>query len=120
MAYEIKERPDLFEVILLGTTSKREVLQIVMHMHHKDPRKERCDLWMLAPESSIPFSVFQEIAQSVGLLCRDKFIGEKCAIVAAHEMQLQEAELYRSEAAALPFEIRVFRNREEGLGWLQA
>jgi hypothetical protein len=120
MPYEIKESPELFEVLLFGPSSKWEVLLIVKHLHVKDPRKERRDLWILSAETSIPYAAFQEISQNVGRLCRDDFVGEKTAIVAAHEMQLQEAELYRFEALALPFEIRVFRSREEALTWFQS
>jgi hypothetical protein len=120
MPYEIKESHDLFEVLVSGKSSKWEVLQIVGHMQRRDPRKERRDLWILSSESSIPYASFQEIAHLVGNFCRDDFVGEKTAIVAAHELQMQEMELYRLEAAALPFDIRVFRSREDALAWLES
>jgi hypothetical protein len=120
MAYQIKETPDFFEVHVLGESSRWEVLQIVGHLHKRDPRKERSDLWFFSEEASIPFAAFNEIAQMIGKLCRGDFVGARSAIVAAHELQWQEARMYQLESEFLPFELGVFKSRDEAVTWLKS
>lgn len=61
---------------------------------------------------------FSEIAQEIRSLLTRDFVGNKTAIVAAGEFQKAQLELYRLEASILPFEIRVFRSRDEAVKWL--
>jgi hypothetical protein len=118
MAYQIEVKAGYVEVRLSGTTSKDEVCHVLRELARRDPRKEIPDLWIVSPESQVPLVHFADIAQEVGRLVRPDAVCRKSAIVAFGEFHKAQLEMYRFDAAFLPFETRVFLYREEALKWL--
>lgn len=53
-------------------------------------------------------------------LCLPDMVGSKTALVAADEFMRVPLELYKVEAAVLPFEIQIFNNRADALQWLNS
>jgi hypothetical protein len=120
MAYQIEKKEGFFEVRISGETSKSEILEVIRELDRRDRGKKFPDLWLVAEESQVPFMHFSEIAQGVRSLLPRDFVGNKTAIVAAGEFQKAQFELYRLEASILPFEIRVFRFRDEAVKWIMS
>jgi hypothetical protein len=46
-------------------------------------------------------------------------VGNKTALLVSGDLQRVAANMYRSDAADLPFEIEVFTSREDALRWLK-
>jgi hypothetical protein len=120
MPYKIQEIDGYVEVSVWGETSKWEVLEVIRELQRRDTRKEVSDLWLLSKECMVPFTEFSEIAEAVKSLCTSGMIGSKSAIVAEDELQRAQLEMYRAEAAILPFEVRVFRSRDDAVQWLKS
>jgi len=120
MAYQIEEKEGFFEVRISEETSKDEILNIIRELDRRDRGKKLPDLWLIAEESQVPFVEFSEIAKGIRKLLPHDAPGNKTAIVVAGELQKAEMELYRSEASILPFEIRVFRSRDEAVKWIKS
>ncbi len=117
MAYEVEKKDTFLEVRVSGDTSKDELIEAIRELRRCDPRKELPDLWLFAGECQVPLVEFSDIAQAVlGLLPRNA-VGNKTAIVAANEFRMAQIDMYRFEAAVLPFAIRVFRSRDEAVAW---
>ena len=119
MPYRIEEVDSIFEVHLSNPTSKREILQAIEELASKDPRKARCDLWCLPYEVFISLAEYPEIVQLTKSLCLPDMVGNKTALLVSGEFQRVAANMYRSDAADLPFEIEVFTSREAALRWLK-
>jgi len=119
MPYSIKHHSDLVEVELWGETSVAEVLAAVNELHASYPRKERSDLWNLSRETMVPLSAFPTVIQAIGGLCGGSQVYRRSAIVASGSFQRAMVDMYRTEAACLPFEIGVFQSRDEALKWLR-
>lgn len=118
MAYQIEMKSGYVEVRVSGLTSKAEILQILHELARRDPRKEIPDLWIVSPESQVPLVYFADIAREVGRLLRPDAVCCRSAIVAFGEFHKAQVEMYRFDAAFLPFQTRVFLYREEALEWL--
>ena len=119
MPYRIEEVDSIFEVHVSNPTSKWEILQAVAELTRKDPRKEQCDLWCIPDEIFISFAEYQEIAGAIASLCPQDMVGNKTALLVSGTLQMAFAEMYRSEASHLPFEIGVFTSRDDALQWLE-
>jgi hypothetical protein len=120
MSYKIQEIDGYVEVSVWGETSKWEVLEIIRELQRRDPCKKVSDLWIVSGECMVPFTELSEIADAVKSLCTPNMIGSKSAVVAANELQRMQLEMYRAEAAMLPFEIGVFKSREDAVQWLKS
>ena len=120
MPYKMQKIDGFVEVSVWGETSKWEMLEAVWELRLRDPCKKVSDLWIVSGECMVPFDEFPEIAETVQSLCTPGMIGSKSAIVASDELQRAQLELYRAEAAILPFEIRVFRSRDDAVRWLKS
>ena len=120
MAYQIEKKDVFFEVHISGETSKDEVLEVIRELDRKDPGKKYPDLWLIAEESQIPYVHFIEVVQGIQSLLPPGSVGNKTAIVAAGEFYKAQLEMYRSVASILPFEIRVFRSRDEAVKWIMS
>ena len=118
MSYHIEPRTGYVEVHVSGQTSARELLEIVQILRDRDPRKQIPDLWMLEGDTMVPLSAFWTLAEGVRALCSPDLACSRTALVASGPMQAGLLDLYRAEAADLPFEIRIFTSRDEALGWL--
>lgn len=118
MAYRIEYKNGYCEVTVSGETTKTEVFQILRELARRDPKKEIPDLWIVAPESQVPLVHFAEIAREIGHLLPPDAVGCRSAIVAFGPFHKAQLELYRYDAAALPFETRVFQYRPEAEAWL--
>ena len=118
MPYSIEEQDDFFEVALNGKSSAWEVLEIIHALRDRDPRKERCDLWVFASDYSVPISSFSHIAGDVENLCKEGFVGNKTAVVPGNLLQRAAMFLYKREAENLPFPIKVFSSRDDAVEWL--
>lgn len=121
MAYEILVQDGLTEVRVWGESSESEVLGILAELRARDPGKRTCDLWIVASECVVPFGAYPRIADTLRGFCREDRVtrGSRTAIVASDEFQKALLELYRIEAAALPFEVGVFMKRDEAMRWLR-
>jgi hypothetical protein len=119
MPYRIEEVDSIFEVHVSNPTSRQELLQAIEELAGKDPRKERRDLWYFPKEAFVSLAEFSEIVRAVQSLCSPDMVGNKTALVVSGELQRVAANMYRSEAAQLPFEIGVFTIREDALRWLK-
>ena len=119
MPYRIQERDGFSEIHVSGETSKWEVLKAIRQLRDRDPRKETSDLWVISNTSMVPFAEYSTIVEAVRSLCSSDMIGNKTAIVAADELQKAELDMFRSQAEALPFEMRVFISRDEAVEWLK-
>ena len=119
MSYRIEEGDSIFEVRVSNPTSRQELLQAIKELAGKDPLKEHCDIWYFPNEAFVSLAEFSEIVQAVKSLCRPDMVGNKTALVVSGELQRVAANMYRSEAAQLPFEIGVFTTREDALHWLK-
>jgi hypothetical protein len=120
MAYRIEEKDSIFEVHMWGQTSRWEVMEIVHQLQRKDPRKESCDLWIFSETGGVFFDEFPEIVKAVASLCSSDMAANKTALVASDGFLRAQLELYRAEAAGLPFEIRVFETKENAVQWLKS
>jgi len=119
MPYRIEEVDSIFEVHVSNPTSRREILQAIQEIAGKDPRKERCDLWYFSNEAIVSLEEYAEIVRAVKSLCPPDMVGNKTALLVSRELQRVAANMYRSDAADLPFEIGVFTSREDALRWLK-
>jgi len=119
MPYSIKHHSDLVEVELWGDTSIGEVLAAVNELHVAYPNKERPDLWNLSREILLPLSTFPLIAKAIGGLCGGSQVYRRSAIVTSGSFQHAMADLYKLEAAQLPFQVGIFSSRDEALKWLR-
>ena len=119
MPYLIEEVDSIFEVHVSNPTSQREILQAIEELAAKDPRKERCDLWCFSDEAIVSLEEYPKIAQAIKSLCPPDMVGNKTALVVSSDLQRVAANMYRSDAADLPFEIEVFTSREDALRWLK-
>jgi len=120
MAYQIEKKDGFFEVRISGETSKYEILEVIRELDRRDRGKKFPDLWLVAGESQVPLVHFSEIAQGIRSLLPRDAVGNKTAIVAAGEFHKAQLEMYQSEASILPFEIRVFRSRDEAVEWIMS
>ena len=111
MPYRIEEVDAIFEVHVSNPTSRWEILQAVEEIAAKDPRKERCDLWCFSNEAIVSLAEYPEIARAIKGLCPPDMVGNKTALLVSSELQRVAANMYRSDAAHLPFEIGVFTSR---------
>ena len=89
-------------------------------MSRHDPEKEKHDLWIVAPESMVPFSSFASLVQKTReLLPQDaRKCRGKSALVAADAFRMAQLNMYRNEARSLPFQLRVFLSKQEAMDWL--
>ncbi|MCX6996871.1 MAG: STAS/SEC14 domain-containing protein [Kiritimatiellaeota bacterium] len=120
MSYSIEKTPDFVEVHIRGDTSGRDVLTVLEQLTKEYPRKEICDLWVLSSECVIPFGAFSTIVEKLKGAVANDFVGCKTALVVTDAFQMAQAAMYRHEAAALPFEIRVFMSRDQAVEWLKS
>lgn len=120
MAHEIVKRDGLFEVRILRNISKFELLLILAELILKDPGKRHPDLWIIEAGCRLPYANFKGITEAIGFAFEQPPAARRTAIVAADAFQKEQCELYRSEAAALPLEIRVFLSYEEAVAWLKS
>ncbi len=119
MPYRIEEVDAVFEVHLSNPVSMLEILQAIDELAAKDPRKERCDLWYLSNQAFVALTEYPEIVRAIKSLCPPGMVGNKTALIVSSELQRAAANMYRSDAASLPFEITVFTSREDALRWLR-
>lgn len=120
MPIQIQSGGEFVEVTVSGEVSKWEIMDALGKLRILDPRKERCDLWMLGPEVVIPFAEFASIIGMTMSMATGDFVGNKSAVVASDEFQLAEADMYRMEAKGLPYPIGVFTSRDEAVKWLRS
>lgn len=118
MPWQLEMKAGYVEVNLSGSTSKTEILEILRELARRDPKKEIPDLWIIAPESQVPLVAFAEIAKAIQHLLPPDAVGCRSAIVAGGPFHQAQLEMYRYDAAALPFETRVFQYRSEAEAWL--
>ena len=119
MPYTIQRNPEFVEVTLHRNSTVHDLLRALEELTQADPRKETCDLWVFPDDMTIPFESFGPIADKIRSLCRTDFIGSRSAMVATGVFQLAQMELYRQEAATLPYELVLFPNREAAIAWLK-
>ena len=120
MPYEITTSDTHHEIRVFGETSKTEILEIIQSIAQRDPLKTLPDLWCVAAESQIPFFHFADIAQTIQRWLPPNVVRNRTAIVAADDFHKALLELYRAEASILPYDMRVFRDRDEALEWIKA
>jgi hypothetical protein len=118
MAYRIEPRDGYTSVLVWGTTSKRELLQALRELQRRDPVKAASDLWTIGRECVVPFAAFTEIVEAIRGFCVPGMVGNRTAIIVADGFQRAQFELYRAEAADLPFEIGGFASEAEAVAWL--
>jgi hypothetical protein len=119
MPYSVKHGENVVEVEVWGQTSTAEVLAAINEIHAAYPRKERPDLWTLSREAMLPLSVFPTIVQAIKGLCGGDQVYRRSAIVASDRFQRAMADMYRIEAAELPFELGVFSSKDKAMEWLK-
>ena len=119
MPYSIKRQNGFVEVEVWGETSAAEIIAAVNEIHAEYPRKECSDLWVLARESMLPLSTFPTIIEAIVGLCGEDHVYRRSAIVASDQFQKAMADMYRSEADTLPFEVGVFISRDDAIQWLK-
>lgn len=120
MPYKIIDEDPVVEVHVTGDATTAEVLEALRKLQENDPRKERSDLWHFASESVLPYDVFPMIVESIKRACTRDMVGRPSAIVTSDKMLSATLDIYKQEAKAskVPFEIRVFTDRETALKWL--
>ena len=118
MAYQIEYKNGYCEVTVSGETTKNEVFQILRELARRDPKKEIPDLWVVSPESQVPLVHFADIAKEIGRMVSPDAVCCRSAIVAFGPFHKAQLEMYRYDAAALPFETRVFQYRQDAEAWL--
>ena len=119
MSCEIHERADYIEVRVPAGTTKLEMLGAVAEMHRRDHTKRMCDLWIFSNEVELSYAEFASAAEAIRRMCPPGMKGNRCAIVGGDAFQQAQLELYRAEAAHLPFEIRVFGEESVAIRWLR-
>ena len=120
MAYQIDKKDGIHEIRVWGETSKYEVLDAIRKLDRLNPEKQLPEIWHIAEESQIPFHEYAEVAKAVKALFPQGKVGNRTAIVASGAFHKSLLDLYPAEAADLPFEIRVFEDRDQALAWLKA
>ena len=120
MPYAIEKKARYLEIRVWGETSKHEVIAIIAELDAKDRGKTLPDLWLVAGESQVPFWDYRDIAESALSLLPAGAKGNKTAVVAANIFHKAQLNMYREEAAILPFPVRVFGSRDEAEAWLLA
>ena len=120
MAYQIEKKDGFFEVNVSGETSKFEIIKILLELAFRNPEKKLPDLWAFSEASEVPFRQFSDIVQVIQHLLPRDAAGNKTAIVAADAIQGGILELFRAEASSLPYEIGVFRSRDEAIEWFKS
>ena len=118
MACEIHERTGYFEVRVLAGTSRLEILGAVVELNRRDQAKQMCDLWLFSKDVALSYADFADTVEAIRRLCPPGMKGNRCAIVGGDAFQQAQLELYRAEAARLPFEIRVFGDEATAVRWL--
>jgi hypothetical protein len=118
MAYRIDKHSGFFEVHVSGSTSRGEVIEIIRELAQKDPHKAMPDMWVVAPESQVPFVCYSDIVNDIKAMFPAHTQGAPTAIVAPDGFQHARLEMYRSEATVLPYAMRVFDSRDEALSWI--
>ena len=118
MPCTIHEKEGYFEVRVLEGTSRLDVLEAVAELQRRDQVKQLCDLWVFSKEVMMSYADFEATAEAIRRMCPPGMKGNRCAIVGGNAFQQAQLELYRAEAARLPFEIRVFGDEAEAIRWL--
>ncbi len=119
MSYKITKQDKYIEVSLLAGATKWDVIQAVGGLRQRNPLKEFPDVWILDEEVVIPFSDFENIMNRSLVEFPKDMHRTPSAIVVQDAFQLEMARLYVAELAAVPYEIRVFTNKEEAVAWIQ-
>ncbi len=119
MPCEIRESADYIEVRVLAGTNRFEVLDTVAELARRDRGKKMCDLWLFSKDVNLSYVDFGSTAEAIGRLCPPDMKGNRCAIVGEDALQQAQLELYRAEAASLPFDIRVFGDKTTAIRWLR-
>lgn len=119
MPYEIEKVDGVHEVRVWGETSKYEVLSAIRELDRRDRGKNVPEVWLVAEGCQVPFAHYRDIAEAVKNLMPPGASPKKSAIVASGEFHKAQLELYRMEAASLPFEVRVFTGKDQALTWLR-
>ena len=120
MAYRIEKKDLIVEVNVWGQTSSREVLQIIKELQSKNPLRELPDLWIISELNGVFLDEFPDIVNMLSSLFLPNMVASKTALVATSELVRAQLELYRMDAARLPFETQVFNNREDAVQWLKS
>jgi hypothetical protein len=118
MAYQIEKKDGFFEIRITGATSKYEIFEVIKELDRLDHGKKFPDLWVIARESKVPLMHLAEIAQGIRALLPRDAAGNKSALIADGEFHKAQLEMYRADAAILPFEIRVFDSYAKAVKWL--
>lgn len=118
MAYKIEDRDGYTEVHVWGFVGAQDIIAILGELRLRDPAKERPDLWLIAPECQVPLSSYGKIAEATRSMLPAQVTTRRSALVASDAFHRAQLDMYRVEAAHLPFEIRVFATRDEAIPWL--
>jgi len=118
MSYRIERRAHWIEVQVWGDINKTEAMEVVQRLRSMDPHKRISDLWVVGEGCVIPLADYATIVAGVRALCPADMVGSKSAIVVHDHLQKAQLEMYRREAASLPFEIGVFIAQAQAEEWL--
>ena len=118
MSYRIERRPHWIEVQVWGDVNKAEAMEAVRRLRSMDPHKRISDLWVVGEGCVIPLADYATIVASVRALCPADMVGSKSAIVVHDQLQKAQMDIYRREAASLPFAIGVFLSKTDAEAWL--
>jgi hypothetical protein len=121
MAHTIQRQNGCTEVYVSGKLDHWDALKIVHDLYKNDPHKETPDLWILDPNLDFSFHSFPPVIEGIlKLVSRGLKKGCRSAILAADEFQRVKVDLFCREAAALPYEIQAFTDRDEATQWLRS
>jgi hypothetical protein len=120
MPFRMNENGGLVEVHAWGEVSAAEVCMVLRELCQRDPHKEKCDIWYVADASVIPIAAYAAIVAELKSLCGPETGASRSAIVVSNELQRAAMEIFRAEAVSLPWQVGVFRSRDEALAWLSA
>ena len=99
--------------------TKGDVLAAVVELQRRDLGKRLCDLWIFSRDVELSYAEFASTAEAIRRMCPLGMKGNRCAIVGGDAFQQAQLELYRDEAAILPFEIRIFGDEATAIQWLR-
>jgi predicted Fe-S protein YdhL (DUF1289 family) len=120
MPFRVSENDGLVEVHAWGDVSMAEVCMVLRELRQRDPHKERSDIWYISDASVIPIAAYAAIVEELKSMCGPETGASRSAIVVSNELQRAAMEIYKAEAVGLPWQIGVFRSRDEAVAWLRA
>jgi len=120
MPYRVARTKGCFEVRLFGEASEHDVIGALRELRRLDPGREFHDLWIVEPECAVPIAGFPRIMEELQRYASEPMGPGQSAVVVSDELTEAMVRLYCEEASFVPYQIRLFRSRDEALAWLNA